>query len=124
MFDRVWNSIAIGLFALAIVSTAAYADEHEACGIDLTEATPSAVISGQIKTVGFMVGVRWGNGVLTLSDGEKRTFSIIGGKLLETGVAKNVFSGEVYNLNKVADFEGTYFGAGRKANFRSMYVDT
>ena len=114
MIDRVWMSLAIGAFALAIASTAAYADGHEVCGIDLTEATPSAAISGEVKSVGFLVGVRWGNGVLTLSNGEKRKFSILGGKILETGVAKNVFTGEVYNLINVADFEGTYFGASRK----------
>ncbi len=114
MIDRVWKSSAIGAFALAIASTAAYADGHEVCGIDLTEATPSAAVSGQVKSVGFMIGLRWGNGVLTLSNGEQRKFSILGGKVLETGVAKNVFTGEVYNLKNVADFEGTYFGASKK----------
>ncbi len=114
MIDRVWKSSAIAAVALAFASTAAYADGHEVCGIDLTEATPSAAVSGQIKSVGFMVGLRWGNGVLTLSNGEQRHFAILGGKLLETGVAKNVFTGEVYNLNNVADFEGTYYGASTK----------
>ena len=114
MIDRMWKSTAIGAFALAIASTTAFADQHELCGLDLTEATPSAVVSGEVKTVGWLVGVRWGNGVLTMSDGEERNFSILGGKILETGVAKNVFTGEVYNLNNVADFEGTYIGASTK----------
>ena len=72
------ESLAVGAFALAIASTAAYADGHDVCGIDLTETTPSAVISGQVKTVGYIVGLRWGNGVLTLSNGERRKFSILG----------------------------------------------
>ncbi len=59
-------------------------------------------------------GDKAANGKLKLSSGEQRHFAIIGGKLLETGVAKNVFTGEVYNLNNVADFEGTYFGASTK----------
>ncbi len=114
MIDRVWKSLIIGAFALAIASTGAHADGHKVCGIDLTEATPSAVVSGEVKTVGFIAGLRWGNGVLTLSNGQQRKFSILGGKVLETGVAKNVFTGEVYNLLNVADFEGTYFGASQK----------
>ncbi|MEE8154662.1 MAG: hypothetical protein V3R30_03035 [Kiloniellales bacterium] len=61
-----------------------------------------------------MANLAWGNGVLTLSNGEQRKFSILGGKVLETGVATNVFTGEVYNLNNVDDFEGTYFGAAQK----------
>ena len=49
-----------------------------------------------------------------MSNGTQRKFNILGAKILETGVAKNVFSGEVYNLLNVADFEGTYFGASKK----------
>ena len=107
-------SAVAAVFALTAGMSLAQADSHELCGMDLTEATPSAIVSGEIKSVGFMVGLRWGNGVLTLSNGEQRKFSILGGKVLETGVAENVFSGEVYNLNHVADFEGTYIGASQK----------
>jgi hypothetical protein len=114
MIDRFCKSAAIAALALGIASTAALADGHEVCGIDLTEAVPSATVTGEVKSVGFLVGVRWGNGVLTLHDGEKRRFHILGGKVLETGAAKNVFSGEVYNLKDVADFEGVYYGASQK----------
>ena len=102
MIGRVWMSSAIGAFALAIAGTATDADRHGICGIDLTEATPSAAVSGQVKSVGLMVGLRWGNGVPTLSKGEQRKFRILGGKLLETGVAQNAFTGEVYNLINLA----------------------
>ena len=114
MTNTWWKALAIGAAAIAISSSAVLADQHEACGIDLTEATPDGVISGEVKSVGYLVGLRWGNGVLTLSNGERHRFSILGAKLLETGVAKNVISGEVYNLNSLADFEGTYFGAAKK----------
>ena len=39
---------------------------------------------------------------------------MLGLKILETGVAENAFIGEVYNLKKVEDFEGNYFGASKK----------
>ncbi len=114
MIDRMWKSSVFGALALVVANTAAYADGHEVCGINLNDAAPSASVTGEVKSVGFLVGVRWGNGVLTLQNGEQRRFGILGGKVLETGVAKNVFSGEVYNLKDVSHFEGTYFGASQK----------
>jgi hypothetical protein len=114
MIDSIWKSMAIGAFALTTASTTALADEHELCGVDLTEANPSAVVSGEVTSVGFMVGVRWGSGTLKLTNGKERDFRILGAKLLETGAAKNVFTGEVYNLEDVNDFEGAYFGASHK----------
>jgi hypothetical protein len=67
-----------------------------------------------MKSVGFIAGARWGDGVLTLKDGTDRKFKILGLKVVETGVAANDFVGEVYNLKATQDFEGTYFGASTK----------
>jgi len=61
-------------------------------------------------SVGFLIGFRWGSGILTLNNGGKLKFSFKGGKLLETGVASITAKGTVYNMKKVADFEGTYTG--------------
>lgn len=94
--------------------SSASADNHEACGLDLTSATPDATISGEISSIGFLAGVRWGEGELVMKDGTKREFDIVGLKLVETGAATVTYTGEVYNLKNVADFEGTYYGAGTK----------
>ncbi len=64
-----------------------------------------------MKRIGFLLGVRWGEGVLTLNSGELHSFDVSGAKLLETGIATAKFEGEVYNLTNLQDFEGTYFGA-------------
>ncbi len=64
--------------------------------------------------VGFLLGVRWGEGVLTLNDGFQLSFDVSGAKLLETGFATANFEGEVYNLTNLEDFEGTYWGASTK----------
>ncbi len=53
-------------------------------------------------------------GVLTLNDGFQLSFDVSGAKLLETGIATVNFEGEVYNLTKLQDFEGTYYGASTK----------
>lgn len=113
MLAKFIKTAAAGTLALGIGISGAYADEHETCGVDLENAVPSGTITGSIKTIGFMVGARWGNGVLTLANGETRTFQMIGAKALETGAAKNDFVGEVYNLKNTDDFEGTYLGSSR-----------
>ncbi len=65
-------------------------------------------IKARVTTVGFIVGVRWGEGTLTLNDESQHKFTGSGAKLLETGVAEVTFKGNVYNLEKLEDFEGDY----------------
>jgi hypothetical protein len=67
-----------------------------------------------MKSVGFIAGARWGDGMLAFKDGTARKFKILGAKILETAVAAKDFEGEVYNLKAAQDFEGTYFGASTK----------
>ena len=61
------------------------------------------------------MGVRWGDGILTLNSGEQHKFDILGLKLVETGVATMDLGGELYNLKKLEDFEGVYFGSSAAA---------
>ena len=62
------------------------------------------------KSIGFLVGFRWGTGILTLNDGTRLKFSFKGAKAIETGVAVIKATGVVYNMKKVTDFEGLYSG--------------
>jgi hypothetical protein len=105
------KAAATGVVALGFGITPAYADEHEGCDVNAENMPVSAKVKGSVTTIGFMVSARWGDGVLTLDDGEERKFHMVGAKALETGVAANDFEGEVYNLKNVDDFEGTYYGA-------------
>ena len=107
-----WTVVAVALALTANVG--AHASQHELCGVDLTDANPSAVITAKVSSIGFLVGVRWGTGILTMANGGQRKFRILGAKVLETGAAKSVIDGEVYNLHSVDDFEGTYLGASQK----------
>ena len=66
------------------------------------------VIEG--KTIGFLIGFRWGSGTLTLNDGTRLKFSFKGVKAVETGAAVVKATGTVYNLKQVTDFEGSYSG--------------
>ena len=93
---------------------AALADDHALCGVDLTKAVPDATISGEITSVGFLAGVRWGEAEMKLANGETRRLDLLGLKVLETGAAKVTFNAEVFNLKNLADIEGTYYGSGTK----------
>ncbi len=116
MLTRYLKAAAAGVVALGLGVSPIYAEEHELCGVDIENATPSGTVTGSVKTIGFLVSARWGNGVLTLESGEQLKFHIVGAKALETGAAVNDFEGEVYNLKNVGDFEGTYWGASKNIN--------
>ena len=107
---------AAGVIVLGFGINVAYAEEHQGCDVHAENMPVSAKITGSVTTVGFLVSVRWGEGVLTLNNGDQRTFHMIGAKALETGAAANDFEGEVYNLKNVDDFEGTYYGASTNIN--------
>ena len=67
------------------------------------------------ESVGFLVSVHWGDGVLTLKDGKTHKFHVVGGKVIETGFGETHLTGTVYNLDKVEDFEGVYYGAASES---------
>ncbi len=57
------------------------------------------------------VGWSWGHGILTLNDGSQHKFKVSGLDVIAVGFKKATASGKVYNLKKVADFEGKYVAA-------------
>lgn len=120
MRRRILKTAATAIAALGLGINVASASEHETCGVDISTAQPAGTVTGSVKTIGFMVSARWGDGVLTLANGEQRRFKVVGAKALETGVAENDFTGEVFNLQNVDDFEGTYYGASTNINIGSL----
>ncbi len=105
--------IAIAVAAFGDIAEAQNREEKaKAC--DRDNLVQSATVQFSMTRIGFLVGIRWGEGVLTLNDGFQLAFDVSGGKLLETGIATANFDGKVYNLNNIEDFEGTYFGASTK----------
>ena len=100
----IWAILAATAIVVATLLPASAAEKDCPKG-DLPVA---GTIKGHMTTVGFIVGVRWGEGTLTLTDGSKHKFTAKGAKLIETGVAEVKFHGNVYNLVKLEDFEGDY----------------
>lgn len=102
----------LSLTTVLLASTAIYnaqAGSHDTT-CDNRELVEAGTLTGEGKSVGFVIGARWGNGVVRMNNGSNFKFKAKGGKGMEMGAAKTEFSGMVYNLEKPADFAGTYTG--------------
>lgn len=69
--------------------------------------TPSGQVTMKFKSLDVGVGHTWGTGRLVFRN-HTYCFKIEGGSLAAVGFAKISGRGEVYNLTKVKDFEGSY----------------
>jgi len=68
--------------------------------------------SGTVKITGTAIaagiGYSWGDGVLTMKDGTVRNFRIKGISVVDVGITELDFDGEVYGLDKLDKFPGSY----------------
>lgn len=71
---------------------------------------PSGTLKVKETEVGLIIGGDWGKGSLTFG-GSEHPFKMTGAKIGGVGITQSDVSGDVYNLNDVADFYGTYFKA-------------
>jgi hypothetical protein len=74
------------------------------------EQLPAARLSFTGTTFGLLLGYSQGRGTLNFN-GEEFPFAVRGFKLLTLGAAKVEAEGVVYNLQKLADFAGSYAAA-------------
>jgi hypothetical protein len=115
MLKKLLAASAVAIAATAFGNMAlAQSGEEKATACDRDNLTQSGTLQFSMTSIGFLVGVRWGEGVLTLNNGEQHSFDVSGAKLLETGIATANFEGEVYNIKSLEDFEGTYYGASTR----------
>ena len=73
---------------------------------------PSGTISVDLKSASALLGVSWGQGVLTFGP-RTYAFNIKGLKVLAVGLKKASAKGDVYRLTNPADLAGTYKDASR-----------
>ncbi len=115
MLKKLLTASAVAIAATVFGNMAlAQSGEETAKACDRDNLTQSGTLQFSMTRIGFLLGVRWGEGVLTLNDGFQLSFDVSGAKLLETGISTAKFQGEVYNLTNLEDFEGTYYGASTK----------
>jgi len=99
----------VGILSAAGASQS-HAQETQSCGE--RELVKAGTFSATGKTVGILVGARWGSGTVTLNNGDRFNFTFEGGKMLDIGVSETDILGVVYNLEKKEDFFGTFLGVG------------
>ena len=82
------------------------------------DSRPDATVVLNGCSVAAGTGYAWGHGDLTFTD---RTYklSIFGISIIDAGAASIIATGNVYNLNKLSDLEGTYAAATSIAGGRS-----
>lgn len=97
-------------FAVPVPLNALAQTANASCGSDLP-LSGTFTFTGQ--TVGYVVGVRWGKGTLTLLDGTEIPISATGAKAFELGASAAEIEGEVYGLTEPSDLVGQYVGQDR-----------
>jgi len=107
---RVWKAAAAAL--LLAMPALVMADE-----------TPDGTITFSARTVAIGVGVSWGKGTLHYR-GQDYTFAVDALSILNLGGDKLEGTGEVYHLDKVEDFSGTYAAVSAGATVSSGEVSS
>jgi hypothetical protein len=78
------------------------------------ERTPDATLKLSGGSVAAGVGVSWGSGTLTYK-GKTHKIDVKGLSVGDVGITKVEASGKVYDLKKLADFDGNYTGVAAGA---------
>lgn len=94
----------------AVVALPALAQRKPITAEDIAKAKPTATLTFEAEQIRLIIGGSKGNGVLTFK-GKKYPFSVKGGSVGGVGVTKSHGTGDVYFLNKIEDFPGTYSAA-------------
>jgi hypothetical protein len=68
---------------------------------------PDAILELTQDSVAILVGYTWGSGTLTFQN-KSYPVAVGGLSVLALGIARAKASGEVFNLKRVEDFNGTY----------------
>lgn len=95
-----YSTIALMLVLLAGLGTFAAAEDPK----------PSGKVTIETKAVAIGIGFSWGDGTLTFQ-GKDHKFKVKGLSVIDVGISTISADGDVYHLEKVADFPGTFSAA-------------
>jgi len=95
-----YSTIALMLVLLAGLGTFAAAEDPK----------PSGKVTIETKAVAIGIGFSWGDGTLTFQ-GKDHKFKVKGLSVIDVGISTISAEGDVYHLEKVADFPGTFSAA-------------
>jgi hypothetical protein len=100
----------LSLFATVFVSSVAVVAEGDSATPPVSEqAIPSGYVWFSGGSVAIGIGYTWGHGTLYFSKDQKQyKFKLSGVSIADVGGAGITAEGEVYNLSKPADLNGSY----------------
>jgi hypothetical protein len=103
------KTVLCAFFLLAAGMTPVYAEDEspEQPYIDFDKETPAGTVEIEGKQIAFIIGGGWGSGVFHFQ-GQDYPFKISGLKAGGFGYSKIEAIGDVYFLDKLEDFSGTY----------------
>lgn len=104
------NRLLPRLGLIAVLSIVFFGTDAHAEKCQDRELVRAGDIVGSGKSVGLIIGARWGKGIVELDDGTRFEFRVRGVKGVETGAANVSVRGVVYNLEQIEDFSGRYVG--------------
>jgi len=99
MGKRRWHTGVVMVVALGLVTAAVAQDKK-----------PSGTVALESKSIAAGIGVSWGDGTL-MFENKPHKFSVTGLSVVDVGISKVSAKGEVYDLEKLEDFSGTYVAA-------------
>jgi hypothetical protein len=89
-------SVAV-MAAILTLSSGAFAED----------AKPDATLELTQESVALILGYTWGGGTLTFQ-GKSHPVAVDGFSLLALGIVRAKATGEIFNLKRIEDFNGTY----------------
>jgi hypothetical protein len=105
------RSMMFSLAACTLLCAAAYAGDADSSAPVADDAKPDATVTLKGGSVAAGIGYTWGHGELNFGK-SPHEFSIKGVSVVDVGATNFTAAGQVYNLQKLADFSGNYAAAG------------
>jgi hypothetical protein len=110
------NPLTVALTTILLLVAAGYAGHARKSTGQPPKPAGAVTFAGTVAAPPSGAGVTWGKGTLILNDGTQHAFEVNG--LGVTSTREAIVSlqavGEVFNLGKLADFEGTYKATQRE----------
>jgi hypothetical protein len=112
----VWNRLTLMLITSCLAAVVVYAGQARRPAGQPSKAAGAVTFAGTVATPQSGMGATWGKGTLILNDGAQHAFEVegLGVRGTQAAIVSVQAVGEVFNLKKLEDFEGTYRAGQRE----------
>lgn len=116
MARRARDLLTVVLITSMMMAVVLHAGQGRKPAAQSPKAAGAVTFAGTVAAPASGVGVTWGKGTLILNDGTQHAFEVNGLGITSTreAIVSIQAVGEVFNLTKLTDFEGTYKATQRQ----------